>query len=802
MLRTLPQDIQYSFRMLVKRPGFTVVAVITLALGIGANTAIFSVVNTVLLRPLAYKDPARLVAIESINPSSGKGQTSGVSPADFWDWQQQSQSFENLATYSGTGVSFPTEPPESVPATRVTINFFETLGVDPLLGRSFVAEEQYQNGPRAIMLSHKLWQRRFSGDPAIVGQTIRADDGAMTVIGVMPPDFKFPAHAEAWVPLARDGGEMTLRANRYFSAVGRLKEGQPREAAEAEMKAISAQLEAAHPKDNTNWTVKLTPWREYLVRGGRLALLVLMGAVVFVLLIACANIANLLLARATSRRKEMAIRAALGASRLQLLQQQLVESVMLSIAGGAAGLLLAWWGLKALLNLLPAFEWSYSALTNARDDVRIDGAALAFTVGISVLTGIIFGLIPGWQASRAAFGEWLKEGSRGTEGLRHQRTRSALVVAEIALALVLLAGSGLLIQSFIRMQKVDYGYDPQGLMTMGLTLPRQNRALFARQVQDRIAQTPGVESVSFMSFWTFGGLVFPFNIEDRPFDTGDQNASYSAISPEYFRTLKAGLLAGREFDDRDRPDTPGVAIINETMASQYFGGEDPLGKKVVISYLGARKSREIVGVVSDIKQDEPDKPTRPEIFVPFEQEPWFFAALVVRSASPNPLTVQSAVQQAIWDVNKNLPVSKAETIEQRLDNQVAEPRLYTLLLGIFALVAVGLAAVGIYAVISYTVAQRTHEIGIRMAVGAQPKDVLKLIVGQGLLLTLAGLATGVLSALALTRVMTSLLFEVGANDPTTFIVISLLLAGVALAATYLPARRATKVDPMIALRTE
>ena len=802
-MKTLRQDIYCAVRVLAKRPGFTFIAVLTLALGIGANTAIFSVVNAVLLRPLPYKEPARLVALESMNPEGGKGLFGGVSPADFWDWHDENQSFEELAIYGGTGVSFPDEEqPETIAAARVSVNFFQTFGNAPLLGRTFTPEEGFLNGPKAIILSHRLWQRRFGGDPSIVGQTIRVDDGSVMVAGVMPPDFKMPGYAEAWTPLPRDSGEMGLRANRYFSAVGRLKEGKTIEAAEAEMKSIAARLEASYPKDNKNWSVKLTLWRDYTVRGGRTALMILMGAVALVLLIACANVANLLLGRATSRRKEMAIRCALGANRWQLLQQLLVESLMIAFAGGAGGLLLASWGVSALMGLLPRFAWSFQALSNARNDVKVDATALIFTLAVSFLTGIVFGLIPGWQATRSTIGESLKENIRGTEGLRHQRTRSALVVVEIALAIVLLAGAGLLIQSFARLRQVDYGYDPRGLMTMSLSLPRQNSALFARQVQEQVALTPGVASVSIMSYPTIGGLNFPFNIEDRPLAEGDQNASYSAISPEYFRTMKAPMRAGREFSDLDRAGTPAVVIINETLAREYFEGEDPVGRKLVISYLGQRQSREIIGIAPDIKQGEPNKPTKPEIFVPFDQQPWFAAWLLIRTSAPDPLSLRNSLQQAIWSVSKNLPVSRVETLEDMLGQQVAEPKLYMMLLAIFAAVALLLAAVGVYGVISYSVAQRTREIGIRIALGAERSNILRMIVGQGLVLTMIGVAIGVAAALATTQVMLSLLFEVSASDPITFIAISVLLTVVSLLASYIPAHRATKVDPMIALRYE
>jgi putative ABC transport system permease protein len=436
------------------------------------------------------------------------------------------------------------------------------------------------------------------------------------------------------------------------------------------------------------------------------------------------------------------------------------------------------------------------------DDPSIDATVLVFTLATTLMTGIIFGLVPAWQASQLSVVEWLKESGGGREGVRHKRMRGALVVAEISLAIVLLAGAGLLIQSFARMRRVDFGYDPRGLMTMSLSLPRQNRTLFARQVREQVAATPGVESVSVMSFATFGGLNFPFNIESSPLPEGDQNASYSAISPDYFDTLKVKMLSGRQFTDRDRPETPGVAIINKTLARQYFAGEDPIGKKIVISYMGQRISREIIGVVGDIKQEAPGEPTRPEVFVPFDQQPWFAAWLLIRTTGPDPLNVKNAVQKAIWSVNNTLAVSKAEVIEELIDQQVAEPRLYALLLGVFAAIALALAAVGVYGITSYSVTERTREIGIRIALGARRRDILGMVIRQGAALTLTGVAIGISAALASSHIMSSLLFEVGANDPFTFVSVSVLLTCVALLASYIPARRATKVDAIIALRNE
>ncbi len=795
------QDLRYGGRALLKNPGFTLIAVITLSLGIGANTAIFSVVNAALLRQLPY-DATRLVAVGSFNPQKEK-LVYGVSPADFWDWQAQSQAFEHLTTYTGGGIGLKeSERVEVIPGARVTVNFFATFGVQPLMGRAFVSEEGFLSSLPVIILSYRLWQQRYGGDPQIVGRTLKADGGgAVTVVGVMPADFKFPSWAQVWMPLARDSGEMKYRANRYFQAAGRVKPGQTIESAQAEMKTIAARLVEAYPTENQGWTVQLRDWRASLFEDSRKALLLLMGAVGMVLLIACANVANLLLARAATRRKEMAIRLSLGASRWMVIRQLLTESLLLSLLGGALGLSLAFWGVEALTQLLPELNFSFQSLSELRGEIRVDRVALLFTLTVSVLTGLIFGLAPGWQASKTDVNESLKEGGR-SGGAGQHRVRHTLVVAEIALALALLVGAGLLINSFARLLRVDPGYDPQGLMVMPLSFPAQNKYAFARQVMERIAAAPGVASVALMSYPTLGGLNFPFNRESNPLPNGDVTVAYSAVSPNYFRTLKTSLPAGREFDDRDLPNAPNVAIINETMSRQYFAGENPIGQKIVIGYLNQRHTREIVGVAGDVKQEEPGKPARPEILVPFAQLPWFGGSLLVRSASPDPLTVKNAAQQAIWSVNPALPESVVEPLAKRLAGQVAEPRLYALLLGVFAIIALTLAAVGIYSVIAYSVAQRTHEIGIRMALGAQKGAVLKLVVGQGMKLAFTGVALGLVASLGLTRLMSNMLFGVSAVDPLTFILVALLLTFVALLACWIPARRATKVDPMLALKYE
>jgi putative ABC transport system permease protein len=797
----LLQDLRYGGRTLLKRPGFLLIAVCTLALGIGANTAIFSVVNAALLRPLPY-DATQLVAVESSNPQKEQ-RAYGVSPADFWDLKEQSQTFEQLTAYSGGGIGLKeSERIEVIAGASVAVNFFDTFRVRPLLGRTFTSEEEFQSAPPAIILSHRLWQSRFGGDPEIVGRTLKTDDGPVTVIGVMPADFRFPSSAQAWIPMARDSREMKTRAARYFRSIGRIKPGETLESAQAEMKLLSATLAETFPRENENWTVQLTDWRESQFQDSREALLILMGAVGFVLLISCANVANLLLARAASRRKEMAVRLALGASPAALIRQLMSESLILSLLGGVVGLLLAVWGIDALTRLLPELNFTFQSLSRLRDEIRIDPAVLLFTLALTFITGLVFGLAPAWQAVKTDVNESLKEGGRGGSGAGQQRTRQALVIAEVALAVVLLVGAGLLINSFSRLLKVDPGYDPKGLMVMPLGFPAQNKNAFVQQVIERIAATPGVESAAMMSYPTLGGLNFPFNREKHPFPNGDVTVAYSAVTPGYMHTLKSTLRAGRELDDRDLPNSPAVALVNETLARQYFANETPLGEKIIIAYLDQRHAAEIVGVVSDVKQEEPSKPTRPEILVPFAQLPWFSGTLLVRSVHPDPLTIKSAVQEAIWSINPELPESKAEPLTNTLAGQVAEPRLYALLLSCFAAIALALAAVGIYSVIAYSVAQRTREIGIRMALGAQQGDVLRLVVLQGMKLVLVGGAIGLGSSFALTRLMTSLLFGISATDPLTFAVIGLVITIVTLLACWLPARRAAKTDPMIALRTE
>jgi putative ABC transport system permease protein len=789
--------------MLLKNPGFTLVAALTLALGIGANTAIFSVVNAVLLQPTPYLKNPKIVVIESGNKQANPGEYYGASPADYWDWRESSKTFEHLAAYSPdgglnlTGVA----DPEFFPGTRVSTNFFQLFGAQPLLGRAFLPEEGRASAPGAVILSHRLWQRRFGGDPAIVGQTL--GDTGLTVVGVMPPDFKYPTYAECWLPLARDSNEMRTRANRYFLVLGLIKADQTLGGAQAELKTIAGALETQYPDSNKNITVHITPVHERRVGHVKKSLLVLLGAVGFVLLIACVNLANLLLARAATRRREMAIRLALGAGRWKVLRQLLVESLLLAGLGGAAGLLLGRWGMDGLLHLLPE---NYS-IFQLNEQLRMDGAVISFTLLLTLLTGIAFGLVPAWQASRPDVNETLKESGRGSQGGANQRLRGILVVAEIALAMVLLVGAGLLANSFVRMQRDSLGFDPRNLFSLNVQTPFNkfpddpSRARFVRQLLDQVSPVPGVESAAVTSGSVFPYLHFTFNLESRPLPA-DVDALYETISPDYFRVLRAAMQSGREFDPRDDLNAPPVAIINQTLARRYFAGEDPVGKRLTMTYLRKRAVLDIVGVVTDMKQGELSAPILPQIYVPFLQRPWRAASILIRGAHGDLAALRKDAQRAIWAVDKNQAPYKGDTAEAILNESLAGPRLYAALLGCFAALALGLAAVGIYGVMSYAVTERTREIGVRMALGARSGDVLRLVLRQGLLLALVGVTIGSIAALGLTRLMSGLLFGVSATDPLTFSLIGLLLTTVALLACYLPARRATKVDPMIALRYE
>jgi putative ABC transport system permease protein len=804
-MNSLLKDLRYGARMLWKSPGFTVVAVLTLGLSIGINTAVFSVVYAALVRPLPFADAGRLFVAAAQNKRGGAADVRGVAPADFVDWRAQSRSFDGLAAFTGGGLTLSTgDVPEMVPGVRVSEDFFPVLGAPTALGRTFTAEEFGAGPARAVVLSHRLWQRRFGGDPKVIGTQLPLAGGASaTVVGVMPEEFRFPSHAEVWSALPRESGELQQRTSRYFSVVGRVRQGLTAEQAQAELGAVAARLAETYPQTNADWGVRLVPLRETLVGRARPALLILLGAVGFVLLIACANVANLLLARSKGRAREVAIRAALGATRWRVVRQLLVESVLLAAVGGTLGVFLALWGVDVLLALVPE-ELRFARL----DEARVDGAVLAFTAAVSLLTGLVVGLLPGLKVSQPDLNEALKEAGRGaTSERRLKRTRAALVVAELAVTLVLLVGAGLLVRSFTRLQQVELGFEPRQLLTLTVAPTQlygqtERRAAYYRQMQERLAALPGARAVATSSSLPLDWVLnFSYAVEGRPARPGDDpQTDYNSVSPNYFDVMGIPVLRGRVFDERDAVGAPNVAVINESMARRVFDGEDPLGRRLTLQYLEERVTVEVVGVVADSKQSVGEE-TNIMVYDCALQRPWLSSAFVVRTEG-DPAGLAAAAQKAVREVDRNRVAAGVKTMEQLLAESVAQPRFYTQLLTLFAAVALVLAAVGVYGVISYTVTQRTHEIGIRMALGAERRDVIRMIVGHGMLLAAAGLAAGLAASFALTRVMSRLLYGVSATDPTTFAGVTLLLLLVALAACYLPARRATKIDPMEALRYE
>jgi putative ABC transport system permease protein len=802
-METLFKDIRYGIRSLLKQPGFTTVVVITLALGIGVNTAIFSLVHAVLLRPLPFADSNRLVVVKAQNEKTGETLPS-VSPADFFDWKSQSQSYSNLAAYSGWSITLlDGEVSELIPATRVTDEFFSTLGVPPLLGRTFTPDE-FNTGSSVVILSHRLWLRRFGGDPNIITKTLALAQGRVTVVGVMPAQFKLPASAEAWTPVAQDSGEMHLRAARYFETVARLKPKVTPAQAEAEMRTIAARLASQYSESDSNWSVRLATLRETLVGDSRLPLLILLGAVSLVLLIACGNVANLMLARTATRHRELAIRAALGASRWQILRQLIIESLLLSGIASALGLLLALWSVNAIIWLVPK-DLRFPRI----EETQVNLTVLFFALAVGLLVSVALGLISGLNASRPTFRNSLAESSRSVSaGVRLQRLRGALVVAEISLTLVLLAGAGLLIKSLMKLQQVDLGFNHDRLLVVpvGASMPKyaepQMRAAFFERLAGQVQTVPGVRSVTTSSCPPLmHTMFFPFGVEGKANPNEVPQAWFSMVSPNYFDVMHIASLAGRSLTDQDRFGATQVAIINDTMRRRFFASEDPIGKRLVVSFLNTKLTVEIVGVVSDIKQESLSAPANAQIYLSYLQVPWFSTALLVRT-EVDPSTLIAPIERALRSIDPAQSGSGTKTMEQLLTDSVAQPRFYSLLLGSFAGLALVLAMVGVYGVISYSVAQRTHELGIRIALGARVQHVLILVMGQAMMLVMMGAVIGLGIAFALTRLLTKFLFDVKASDPMTFGAVALLLALVALFACYVPARRATKVDPLVALHYE
>ncbi len=817
------QDFRYGLRLLLKRPVFTAVAVASLALGIGANSAIFSVVNTVLLRSLPFQDPDRLVMIWETPPNRPED-FNGATVSNYLAWKEQSQVFDTMgAVQFGWPVNLSSEnTPERAQGQRFSATFFPTLGVQPVLGRWFLPEEDRVGAPLVVVIGHRLWQRRFAGDPGVIGKTLRIDGQETSIVGVMPPGFTFfVEEADLWMPFRFANFNIQSRS-RYLGVMARLKPGVSLQQAQTEMAGLAGRLALSNPEMNKGWSVKVQPVHQAFLGGLRTPLLVLLGAVGFVLLIACANVANLLLAQAAARQREIAIRTAIGAGRWRLLRQFLAESLLLSLAGAALGLGLAYGGLKLVIMIHPGYM---PRLQEAGLDARV----LGFTLLIAMGTALLFGLLPAWLIARSPH---LREAA----SQRHSGAASGpLVAVQVALAVVLLIGAGLMIHSFAKLHGIDPGFRTRNLLTFQIRLARQQYAEdvgasggfhivrlsprigeFHNQVWRRLQAVTGVESAAAITYAPLGGGVggFVFTIEGRPRSDSEKEslqAGYHPVTPNLFRTLGVPLLRGRDFTEKDGVEAPWVVIINQALARRYWPKEDPLGQRIRIQPFPDERPREIVGVVGDIRHGWIAREPEPQMYVAHLQQPLVYQArlseprlqMTYLMRTTTPLTLLTpALRRAVAEVDPNQPLFALRTMDQYLAEQVREPRFYMLLLGIFAGVALALAAVGIYGVMAYSVAQRTHEIGIRMALGATAIHVLRLVLRQGMLLVLAGAAAGIAGAYALTRVLGSQLYGVTAGDPATFAGVSAVLLAVALLACYLPARRATRVDPTVALRHE
>ena len=814
-MERLLQDLRYGLRTLRNNPAFTFVAVLTLALGIGANTAIFSVVSAVLLRSLPYTEPERLVVV---NETAG-GKAMPVSYPNFLDWRDESQAFETLAAWvpddlSLTGI----DQAERIPAEIVSEDYFSLLGVSAAQGRTFLPDEnRAPGGHPAAVISDGCWQRRFAGDPNMIGRTLKLNEMEFTVVGIMPASFEgFSGDAEVWVPMMMRAAlyPQTARFNflgsrdiHWHRVLGRLKPGATRGGAQAELDTITARLAAEYPQANEGRGARVAAAHETLVSNVRSPLLVLLGAVGFVLLIACANVANLLLVRAAARSREIAIRVALGAQRGRIIRQLLTESMVVAFLAGVAGLLLALWGVDLLVSILPLSLPRFAA-------IHINPGVVAFTTLVSLITGVMLGLVPAMHASKPNLNEVLKDGSKATGGPRGARVRRALVVAEVALALVLMIGAGLMLRSFQRMLASDPGFKPDHLVTLRFEVPNNSyqgelRAGVTQLLIERIEALPGVDSaaVTFIDPFKWSGINRGYTIEGRgPVPPAERDTVfYHNISPGYFRTMGIPFLTGRDFSVADRFGSQPVMIVSDSFARRYWPGENPLGKRLKF---GPENSKApwiaVVGVAGNMKFRtlRQDPSAEPVVYTPLLQTDVIISLSLVVRTKIEAASMISSLRSELRSFDPDVPVYSIATLEDRLRGEMTETRSYALLMGLFGALAMTLSAVGIYGVMAYAVAQRTHEIGLRMALGATTTDVLKLVVGQGMVLALGGIAAGLAAALALTRAMSSLLFDISPTDPLTLAVISVALAAVALGACFVPARRATKVDPMIALRYE
>jgi len=800
----LLQDVRYALRQLSKNPGFALVGVLTLAIGIGANTAIYSVIEAVLLRQLPFGTPDRLVWLNGKIPLTDEA---GVSPPDFRDYRADNRTFDRLAAmgYAPNPSNLSGDKPEQVLTTIASANFFDCLGVRPLLGRDFLPSDEQVNQPQVAILGYGLWKRNFGGDPNIVGRTIRMEGVSLTVVGVLPSDLPLLTEAQLWLPTPMLEPGLNFRLGHSLKAMGRLKPGVSLEQSQADLDAIALRLSQQYPDSNKGWSLRQRPLRDVLLGPVRPALLLMWGAVGLLLLIACVNVANLLLARSISRQKEFALRAALGASRRRMIQQALTESLMLSLAGAALGVLAATWGLHALHTV--------GTLNIPRlSESEINPAVLAFTLGVSVLTGVLFGLVPALQVSGVGFTQGLRESSRTSAPTSHKRLSGALVIAEIAISLTLLVSAGLLLKSFWRLVHVAPGFQTEHVVTARLSLnppaygkygDPQKRAKFWRQFEEQVKALPGVEAVGATSELPLTGLHRdnPFHIPGRSYGLSEfDDAQFRQVTPGFLSAMRIPLYAGRWLDERDNTDSAGVVVVNQAFVARFFAGGDVLGKRLQLM-VDPQATREIVGVVGNINHVALSEPAWPEMYVPYAQFAPPTMNIVVRAAA-DPMNLVAALRDRVSAVDKNETLSAARSMDEVLGASVSQPRFSSQLLGLFAALALVLAAIGLYGLMAYSITQRRNEIGIRMALGARREDILRLILRQGLWLTLAGMGLGFVASVLLTRVLSTMLFTVAPTDPQTFLAVALLLAGVALAACLIPARRAAKVDPMVALRYE
>jgi putative ABC transport system permease protein len=806
-MTNLRNDIRYAVRNLIKRPGFTLIAVITLALGIGANTAIFSAIHALLLKPLPFPELDRVVAIWDKAPSRGIVHNE-VAMANYLDWRAQNQSFEQLALYRWWSVNLTgLEPPERIQGFLVTANFLDAIGIKPIMGRNF-SEEENQPGKDAVaIITHSLWQRRFGGDPNIINKTVTLNSITRTVIGVMPERFNFPKGSEVYAPLPMTPEIVRSRDSHGYYVIGRLKPGVSLQSAQAETDTITARLEKQYPETNTGWGATVYPIVADTVRLYDTALWVMMGAVGFVLLIACANVANLMLARASGRQKEIALRAALGASRWRIIRQLLTESLIVALIGGALGVLIGSWGVDLLRVSNPGEAAKFAP---GWYQLGINAPVLVFTLGLSVLSGLVFGLVPAWQVSKPDLNSALKEGGRQTTAGSH-RLRNSLVVFEVALSLVLLVGAGLLARSFLALVKTNPGFNPDNVLTMNLVLPgakykeELQRGAFYRDLVQRVKGLPGVESAAVINYLPLGGSnssdSYLVEGAGEPPPGQENDGRYRVCTPDYFQTMGIPIVKGRGFTEQDKAGAPPVAIVNETLARKHWPDGGAIGKRIrFYGLLGKVPWMEIVGIVQDVKH-ELNLPVTPEYYLPHAQDSWNAMVLVART-NVEPGSLAPQIRQQVWAIDKDQPVFDVRTMQEVRSISVALYTFSSVMVGIFAGVALALAAIGIYGVMAFNVTQRTHEIGVRMALGARGRDVRRLVVRQGMRLALIGVVIGLAGAWALTRFMQKLLVGVEPTDLLTFGAVSFCLLLAALSACYLPARRATKVDPLVALRYE